>query len=105
MPDNLAVPIAVVAGVLNVVGFVPYLRDILRHKTKPERAMWWIYAVLFGVLFAAQVDAGAGWLVFVTGAWTLDVVIYPVYAVLGTGLLVWVIMHRRTKVKQDLPDF
>ncbi|HTE22573.1 MAG TPA: hypothetical protein VK674_06050 [Candidatus Limnocylindria bacterium] len=199
MPDNLAVPVAVVAGLLNVLGFVPYLRDTLRRKTKPERAMWWIYAVLFGLLFAAQMEAGAGWLLFVTGAyiassvviailslwygygsfhkrdtislvvaavglllwqlsdrplvaivlviivdfagfwltlvktwhaphsetliswqlafvtavlsifsvgaWTLDVLIYPVYAVLATALIVWMIMYRRTKVTEDLPDF
>ena len=197
--NNLPAVIAVVAGVLNVIGFVPYMRDILRRKTKPERAMWWIYAVLYGVLFAAQVDAGAGWLVWVTaayivssvviailsiwygygrlhkrdmislgiavaglvlwqlsdrplvaivlviivdfagfwltlvktwhaphtetliswqlafvtavlsifsvGARTLDVLIYPAYAVVGTGLLVWVIMYRRTKVTEDLSDF
>jgi hypothetical protein len=199
MPDNLPAIIAVVAAGLNVIGFVPYLRDILRHKTKPERAMWWIYVVLYGVLFVAQMDAGAGWLLWVTsvymlssvaiailsvwygygsfhkrdtislgiaaaglllwqlsdrpliaillvilvdfagfwltlvktwyaprtetlvswqlacvtavlsifsvGTWTLEVLIFPVYTALVTALLVWLIMYRRTKVTEDLPDF
>ncbi|HTE57386.1 MAG TPA: hypothetical protein VK694_01470 [Verrucomicrobiae bacterium] len=201
MHNDLAAVISITAGILNMVGFVPYVRDILRHKTKPERAMWWIYAFLFGVLFVAQMDANAGWLLLVTvsyiassvaiavlsvwygyggfhkrdtisfviaalglvlwlvtdtpliaivlviivdfagfwltlvktwhaphtetliswqlafvtavlsifaaGSWSLDVIIYPLYAVAGTGLLVWMIMYRRKKLEptEDLPDF
>jgi len=161
--------------------------------------MWWIYSVLFGVLFAAQMSAGAHWLLLVTaayiatsvaiavlsvwygygslhkrdaislviaitglllwqltdkplvaiilvivvdfagfwltlvktwhaphtetliswqlalvtavlsifsaGTWTLEVLLYPVYAVLATAFIVWMIMYRRTKVAEDLPDF
>ncbi len=184
---------------LGVLGLVPYVRDIFHHKTEPERAMWWIYAFLFAVLFAAQLNAGAKWLLLVTGeyvvsaviiavlslrygygkfhkrdmislviaalgivlwlitnnpliaivivilvdaagfwltllktwhaphsetliswqlsfagallsiftvnTWRLDLVIYPLYAALGTALLVGLIMYRRPKVKADLPDF
>jgi len=199
MHDSLLALLAAVAGIINLLGFLPYLRDIFLHKTKPERAMWWIYTVLFTVLFAAQVKAGAHWLLLVTGVyivsaaivavlslwygygsfhkrdavsliiavlglalwlatdkpllailmvivvdaagfwltlvktwhaphsetliswqaaclagvlslftigtWTLELVIYPIYAVLGTGLLVGLIMYRRTKVAEDKADF
>jgi len=191
--------IGIVAGVINTAGLVPYIRDIFRHKTKPERAMWWIYCALFTLLFAAQAKAGADWLLFVTASyvlsstliailslrygygsfhkrdfvsitiatiglilwlitdrplvailmviivdvagfwltlvktwhaphtetliswqlaflaaflsifsittWSLDVVIYPLYAVSGNALIVWLIMHRRKKVLKDPSDF
>lgn len=190
---------SIVAASLGIVGLVPYFRDIFRHKTKPERAMWWIYSVLFILLFAAQKKAGAHWLlvvsagyilsavliavlslrygygtfhkrdvaslgiaalglllwlltdqplaaivmvvivdfagfwltltktwhaphsetliswqlscagailsVFSADSWKPSIVIYPLYSVLGSGLLVWLIMYRRTKVKEDPIDF
>jgi hypothetical protein len=199
MEDTLRAVIGAAAAIINVLGFMPYIRDILRHKTKPERAMWWIYVFMFGVLFAAQMDAGGRWLLLITGAylvesaviamlsvrygygsfhkrdtisllvaavglllwlatdmplvaimlviivdfagfwltlvktwhaphtetliswqlacvsailsmfsistWKLDIVVYPLYAAVVTALLAWLIMHRRTKVTEDLPDF
>jgi len=187
------------AGILSVTSTVPYVIDIFRHKTKPERAMWWIYSVLFTLLFVAQLSAGAHWLLIVTaeyvlaslliavlsvpygfgsfhkrdtvslaiaaagllawlltnrpiiailmvvivdfagfwltlvktwhaphsetliawqlscvaavlsvfaaGTWNFTIIVYPVYAVLGSGLLVWLIMYRRTKVREDPKDF
>ncbi len=199
MNNGLVAAFGIAAAILDIVGLYPYVRDIFRHKTKPERAMWWIYAVLFFLLFAAQASAGARWLllvsatyvvssvlaavlsvrygygsfhrrdylsilmalaglgvwlftdrpllaiimiiivdfagfwltlvktwhaphtetliswqlsvgsallsVFAVGSWNLTVLIYPVYAVLATGLLVFIIMYRRTKVKADPKDF
>lgn len=161
--------------------------------------MWWIYVFMFGVLFAAQMDAGGRWLLFITGAylvesaviamlslrygygsfhkrdtisllvaaaglllwlatdmplvaiilviivdfagfwltlvktwhaphtetliswqlacvsailsifsistWKFDVIIYPLYAAAATALLAWLIMYRRKKIVEDLPDF
>lgn len=187
------------SGILGLIGNVPYIRDIFRHKTKPERAMWWIYTVLFSALFAAQASAGAHWLLLVTGeyvmasalfavlsvrygygsfhkrdavslmiaglglvawlltdkplvaiimvvvidfagfwltliktwhaphsetlitwqlscasaiisifaisTWNLTVLLYPMYAVIATAFFVWLIMYRRTKVKEDPVDF
>ncbi|HRC28524.1 MAG TPA: hypothetical protein PKV96_04030, partial [Candidatus Saccharimonas sp.] len=40
---------------------MPYLRDIFRHKTKPERATWWIWLTLNMIAFFAQLAAGATW--------------------------------------------
>jgi len=199
MHQSLVIVSAIVAGLLSVTGLVPYIRDIFRHKTKPERAMWWIYAGLFTLLFAAQWSAGAKWLLIISGTyvlsavliailslkygngrfhkrdgisilvallglvlwlvtdeplltiltvividfagfwltlvktwhaphsetliswqlscvsaaisllsidkWTFAVASYPVYAVFGAGLLVWLIMYRRTKVHEDPADF
>lgn len=43
--------------------------------------------------------------VFAAGTWNFTIIVYPVYAVLGSGLLVWLIMYRRTKVREDPKDF
>jgi hypothetical protein len=199
MHDSILAAVGIISAVLNCCGTVPYVRDIFRHKTKPERAMWWVYAVLFSVLLVAQAGAGARWLLVVTGAyiasalliallslrygygrfhrrdvvsllvaaagllvwwrldqplvaivvvigidfagfwltlvktwhaphsetliawqlscvaallslftvgsWSLAVLAYPVYAVLGGAFIVWLIMYRRTKVGTDPDDF
>lgn len=190
---------ALASGLINIIALIPYIRDIFRRKTKPERAMWWIYTALFILLFAAQLSAGAKWLLIISGeyvlssaliallsikygygslhkrdgisivvaalgfilwlitdkpllaimiviaidfagfwltliktwraphsetlitwqlnclsaaisllaisTWTLTIVIYPLYAVFGTALIVWLIMYRRTKIKIDPADF
>lgn len=191
--------VGAIAGIINIIGLVPYIRDIFRHKTKPERGMWWIYTGLFALLFAAQLKAGAHWLLLVTGTyvlsgavvavlslrygygrfhtrdsvsllvaagglvlwllsdkplvailmvvivdiagfwltlvktwyaphsetliywelafvsallsifsvetWTFEVIVYPLYAILGTAFIVWLIKYRRTKVIEDIADF
>jgi hypothetical protein len=42
---------------------------------------------------------------FAISAWTFTITIYPLYAVLGTALIVWLIMYRRMKIKEDPIDF
>jgi hypothetical protein len=47
------------AGVIGVVGYLPYIRDILKRTTKPDRASWLIWALEYTVLFFAQFAKGA----------------------------------------------
>lgn len=54
------------SAVLNTLGLFPYIQDILRHKTKPERATWWIWLLLNAIALIAQLAAGATWSVFLT---------------------------------------
>lgn len=199
MTHALQVTAGALAVVVGTAGTVPYVRDIFRRKTKPERGMWWIYGGLFAMLFFAQLRAGAGWLLLATASyvlssaliallsiwygygslhkrdiisfgiaaagvalwtltsnpllailmvivvdfagfwltivktwhaphsetlvswqlsfvaaiisifsidnWTLSVLVYPLYAVLGTALLVVLIIARRRVVKEDPADF
>lgn len=70
--------IGILAGILALVQFVPYVRDILRHKTKPERASWLIWTVLSGVIFASQVAKGGGpslWMSAMQGVGNLTVLV------------------------------
>jgi len=49
----------VLAGVIGIAGYIPYIRDILKGTTKPERASWLIWLLEYTALFVAQVNAGA----------------------------------------------
>jgi hypothetical protein len=51
----------VIAGILALVATVPYLRDIVRGSTKPQRATWMIWTTLSFVVFASQWASGATW--------------------------------------------
>lgn len=46
--------LSVVAGVLFVAGFVPYIRAILAGTTKPAKASWIIWASLDTITFAGM---------------------------------------------------
>lgn len=46
---------------------IPYIRDILRLKTKPERATWFIWSILLLIAFFAQVAKGGTWSLLATG--------------------------------------
>lgn len=50
--------VGIVSGVLAIVQFGPYVRDILRGTTKPERASWLIWTLLGMVIFATQLFKG-----------------------------------------------
>jgi hypothetical protein len=53
-----------IATVIGIIGYVPYYRDIFRGTTKPHPFSWFVWALLAGIAFAAQVVKGAG-----PGAW------------------------------------
>jgi hypothetical protein len=74
MSNTVAAVFGISAGVINAIGLIPYVADIFRHKTKPERATWWVYSALYGLLFTAQMQSGAKWLLAVTGAYILSAV-------------------------------
>ncbi len=43
--------------------------------------------------------------IFSIKTWSAATLAYPIYAVLGMALIVWLIMYRRTKVSRDVQDF
>ena len=63
------------AGIVSIVGIIPYLRDIFRGTTKPERASWFIWSVLGGIAFFSQYAKGATDSLWMTGAQTLIVIV------------------------------
>lgn len=45
-----------VAGVVSLAAFIPYIISILRGKTRPNRASWWIWTVV-GIMLASSYSA------------------------------------------------
>ncbi len=53
--------VGIVAVIIQIGASVPYILDILRHKTKPERAGFWIFLLLTIITLAAQISHGFSW--------------------------------------------
>jgi hypothetical protein len=49
----------IVAGVLQLAGFIPYCRAIVREETKPAKAGWIIWAILDTITFLSMLAAGS----------------------------------------------
>ena len=57
--------IGIIAGVLALVGYIPYIYSIFKGITKPNRATWIIWTIVGGLLafsYAAEGDSNAIWL-------------------------------------------
>ena len=68
MNTALLATLGIAAGVLQIISMGPYLVDIFKGKTKPERATWWIWLLLNFVSLGAQIGAHARWsLLFTIG--------------------------------------
>ena len=50
-----------IAIALSIIGYVHYLRDIFRGKTKPHAFSWIVWTLITFIVGAAQLAAGAGW--------------------------------------------
>jgi len=74
------------AGMLPALAAVPYVRDILRMKTKPHRASFLIWAILGAIAFFSQLAEGAAWSLLLPVADTLAVsVIFALSIKYGVG--------------------
>jgi len=56
------------SGIVILLSFFPYLRDILAKKTKPERASWFIWTVLGTIITFSQLYKGASYSLIVSAA-------------------------------------
>lgn len=63
--------IAAVAVGVSLCGYLPYLRDIARGRTRPHMTSWLIWATLAVIIFAAQVSGGGG-----SGTWVMGLVTF-----------------------------
>lgn len=58
--SELSATLGRIAGFISLAGFVPYLVDTLRGRTRPNRATWWIWTLVGGGLFLSYRTAGGG---------------------------------------------
>lgn len=54
---------------------IPYIRDIFKLETKPERGSWFIWTVLGFIAFFSQLNKGATDSLWLTGGQTLAVLV------------------------------
>lgn len=58
MPDIFAIA-GKAAGIISFIAFIPYIVSILRKKTVPNRASWWIWAIVGFMLAGSYYSSGA----------------------------------------------
>lgn len=74
------------AGILAMIAYVPYIRDILKGDAKPERTSWFIWVVLAIIAFVSQLAEGARSSLWFTGLDSLGAAAIFVLAVkFGVG--------------------
>jgi hypothetical protein len=67
MSNYALAAMGILAGIVGTVAMVPYVVDIFRGKTKPERATWWIWFAINAEMLVAQWAAGGSWSLIFTG--------------------------------------
>lgn len=70
-----------ISAALSILMVLPYIRDILMLKTKPERASWFIWTVLGLIAFFSQFAKGATGSLWLTAGQTLAVFIVLLFAI------------------------
>lgn len=67
--------VGVSAVVLVFIGYIPYLRDLIKGKTVPHVYSWFLWGFVTAIVFALQIANGAGIGAFVTLAAALMCVV------------------------------
>jgi NADH:ubiquinone oxidoreductase subunit 2 (subunit N) len=62
---------AIISAILILIASPPYIFDIIKRKTKPERITWLIFSVLGVIAFVSQTLLGASWSLLFSGIDTL----------------------------------
>jgi len=74
------------SGTLSVVAIIPYIYDILKGNTKPERASWFIWSALGLIAFFSQMEKGATNSLWMVGTSTVAVIVVSLLSLkLGYG--------------------
>lgn len=58
--------LAIIAVILTFVGYVPYIKDVIKGKTHPHVYSWFIWGFVTAIAFALQISDGAGISAYVT---------------------------------------
>lgn len=73
--------VGVVAVVLTFIGYVPYIRDTVRGKTKPHIYTWFIWGLVTAIAFGLQISDNAG-----PGAFTTLAAAIVCFIIFGFGI-------------------
>jgi hypothetical protein len=61
------IALGIIASVIGTVSYLPYFINIFKGKTKPHVFSWFVWGLLTGIAFFAQMAKGAGAGAWVTG--------------------------------------
>ena len=78
---NILGILGILSGLLSAICYLPYIRDILLGKSKPERASWFIWTVLGSIAFFSQLSKGATNSLWMVGVQTIGVVIISLLSI------------------------
>jgi len=79
----------ITSAALSIFCLLPYIVDILKHKTRPERASWLIWSVLGFIAFFSQMAEGATNSLWLTAAQTFIVTVVFILSIkFGSGGLI-----------------
>jgi hypothetical protein len=73
--------LGIAAGACSCVDELPYIRDVLRGRTRPHRGTWGIWALLAITAFTSQLAAGAGWSLLMLGIQAVSVTVVFVLSI------------------------
>jgi len=105
--------LGLLSGVMFVFSYIPYIKDTLRGKTRPERASWCIWATLGTIAFFSQLVKGATNSLWLPGIGTLCSILILLLSIrygvggftkrdiialgfAGIGLLLWSVTNEPT---------
>lgn len=78
--------LGVTAGIISISGYFPYIRDVLKKTTTPQRASWLIWDVLTVIAFFSQLAKGASASLWLPGLEICGLTTVLILAmILGTG--------------------
>lgn len=58
--------LGIIATIIVFIGYIPYIRDIIKGKTKPHLYSWFLWLLVTSIAFALQISDGAGSGAYVT---------------------------------------
>jgi hypothetical protein len=67
LPSDLLPLLGLSAALVGIADTIPYLRDMLRGKTRPHRGTWLIWSLLSVLVFLSQRADGASWSLVAAG--------------------------------------
>jgi hypothetical protein len=82
---NWHIALAVLSGVLELISLFPYLVDIVRGQTRPNKVSFSLWTLCQAIAFTAQIEAGPSWSAVVIGVNLLTLVIITILAFAGYG--------------------
>ncbi|HBU07460.1 MAG TPA: hypothetical protein DEB09_05265 [Candidatus Magasanikbacteria bacterium] len=65
---NYKIILGVVAVIIGIITYIPYIRDVINKKTKPHIFTWFVWSIIVSIAFFAALSKGAG-----AGAWVLGI--------------------------------